>query len=260
MAPEGVLVLKVLLTPALIGLISLVERKFGHGVAGWFAALPMTSGPVSVFLAVELGPRFAQDAAIGTMVGIGAVSLFCLGYAHTAKLGPWPLALSVAYALFFAGATFFALLDFRLAAAVIITFPVLLVALLAMPRDRVRRRLPVPLRMEVPLRMLVATVIVVGLTEAAARLGSDWTGVLSPVPVFATVLASFAHHRAGPRAPRRLLRGIVAGSFGFGTFFAVVALLLPEAPLLPTYLVASLAALGVNAFTLGYVRRGDAPA
>lgn len=38
MPVDGVLVLKIVLTPALIGLISLVERKFGHGVAGWFAA------------------------------------------------------------------------------------------------------------------------------------------------------------------------------------------------------------------------------
>ena len=83
--------------------------------------------------------------------------------------------------------------------------------------------MPPPLRLEIPLRMLFATTIVVVLTAIAAELGPDWTGVLSPVPVFATVLASFAHARAGPRAPARLLRGIVGGSFGFGAFFVVVA-------------------------------------
>ena len=48
--------------------------------------------------------------------------------------------------------------------------------------------------------MAVATLMVLGLTAAAAWLGPIWTGLLSPFPVFALVLGAFTHRAEGPAA------------------------------------------------------------
>ena len=44
--------LKILLTPALIAVATLLARRWGPGVGGTLAGLPLTSTPVSIFLAI----------------------------------------------------------------------------------------------------------------------------------------------------------------------------------------------------------------
>src|SRR5688572_3770946 len=82
---------KLVLTPALLGLATLAGRRFGERAAGWLAGLPLTSGPVSVFLALEQGPTFAAEAAAGTILGLVSVASFCAAYAlAAARGGGWP--------------------------------------------------------------------------------------------------------------------------------------------------------------------------
>ena len=57
------LLAKVVLTPLFIAAVTLAGRRWGPAVGGWLAGLPLTSGPVSVFLALEQGPGFAARAS-----------------------------------------------------------------------------------------------------------------------------------------------------------------------------------------------------
>ena len=61
------LLLKLILTPLLIGSISVAERRFGPAVSGWLVGLPLTSAPVALFLALEQGTAFASRVAQGTL-------------------------------------------------------------------------------------------------------------------------------------------------------------------------------------------------
>ena len=64
---ETVLLFKLLLTPTLLGLVSLIGRRWGPAVSGWIIGLPLTSGPVSLFLALDHGTAFASHAAEGSL-------------------------------------------------------------------------------------------------------------------------------------------------------------------------------------------------
>src|SRR6266542_2340199 len=68
--PTEIFVLKLIVTPLLIAAATLVARRWGPGVGGWLAGFPLTSAPVSVFLALEQGPDFAAGAAVGTLGGV----------------------------------------------------------------------------------------------------------------------------------------------------------------------------------------------
>src|SRR4030095_13403342 len=83
------LALKLALTPALIGLVSLAGRRWGPGVSGWRVGFPLTSGPIAFFLALDHGVRFAAAAAVGSMTGAGAQAAFCLLYGRLARRGRW---------------------------------------------------------------------------------------------------------------------------------------------------------------------------
>src|SRR5262245_35064473 len=164
--------LKLVLTPALIGAASLVGRRFGPAVSGWLVGLPFTSGPVSLFLALEQGAGFAASAAVGTLLGTAAQAGFSLAYASVGARAAWPVALAV-------GSLGFAALGLALEwlapsplAATVIAIGTLGVALGLMPRRpaaagrEVRRP-----RWDLPGRMVVATAVVLALTTLAPRLG-----------------------------------------------------------------------------------------
>ena len=63
------LVVKLLLTPAIVVLATLAGRRYGRVATGWLIGLPLTSGPINAFFAVEHGPRFAGRAAVGSLSG-----------------------------------------------------------------------------------------------------------------------------------------------------------------------------------------------
>ena len=67
LAPVSLLAIKLIVTPLVVLLASLASRRWGDVVAGWLVGLPLTSAPVSVFLAIEQGPLFAAQAAMGSI-------------------------------------------------------------------------------------------------------------------------------------------------------------------------------------------------
>jgi uncharacterized membrane protein (GlpM family) len=98
--------------------------------------------------------------------------------------------------------------------------------------------------------MATATAIVLLITGLAGVLGATWSGLLSPFPVFACVMAIFSHKNGGSGAAHRLLRGVILGSFAFASFFVVVALLVQRLNLVVAYTLATAVALAVNGFSL----------
>jgi len=98
--------------------------------------------------------------------------------------------------------------------------------------------------------MAAATGMVLLITAAATRLGPRWSGLLSPFPVFACVMAIFTQRHGGAGRAHHLLRGVLAGSFAFAAFFVTVGLLLTRLPVVPVYALATGAALAVNGLSL----------
>lgn len=247
---DGLLVLKLILTPLLIAAATIVARRWGPVAGGWIAGLPLTSGPVSVFLAVEQGSRFAAQAAQATLLGMIAVVVFCVAYARAARVLPWPGAAAVGLGIYL---LIVVLMSFTSPGLAVVTMATLLVAWLALrwlTGGASEGRSTASPRWELPLRIIVAAIIVLGLTGAAGRVGPHWSGLLSPFPVFAGVMAVFTHRFGSATAARHLLRGVVVGSFAFTTFFLITALALPRTSLLVAYILAICAALAVQTITL----------
>ena len=74
------LIIKLILTPLLMWLVSYASRKWGTAFGGLLSGLPLSSGSVSIYLMIEQGRGFAAESAVSSLVSIGAVAMFSLAY------------------------------------------------------------------------------------------------------------------------------------------------------------------------------------
>jgi hypothetical protein len=260
---SGLLLAKLVATPAILAFVTWVERRFGPSVAGLVFGFPLVSSLTAVFLAAEQGPAFARDTTAGLLVGIAAFGLFAAAYAHAAARGAaWGLCIAAALAAYVPAAVGGAFLDLGRGPAAALALAVLGLAAATMPS--VRGDLPPRPhgRWELPLRMAVATTLVVAVTALATRAGPTLTGILALVPVSTATVASFVLARAGPLALARMMRGLAFGCFSFVAFFIVAGAALTTMATWSAFVLAGLGALGCSGMTwrLAISRHGVVPA
>jgi len=253
--PAATFWLKLIVTPLLIAIATFVTRRWGPGVGGWLAGFPLTSAPVSVFLAFEQGPAFAAGAAVGTLLGLAAMGFSCLVYGRAARHTGWVGSTAATLIAFVAGLALLSRISFSLAGAFALVCTTLVVAGLGLPATSPGTPGVKPPAWDVPLRMLVATSVVLILTTAATQLGPTLSGLFSPIPVFLLVLSIFAQRAEGADASIRVMMGGIVGSFAFALFFLIVGFGLTRLGIGATYAFASLSAIVVNGFALSLGRR-----
>ena len=242
-----VLLFKLIMTPVFIGSVTLAGRRWGPAFSGLLMGLPLTSGPISVFLLLQYGPAFAARAAVGNLAGQASVCAFCLAYGLAARKWSWILCVPAALLVFVAATALLNCFSWTLAGAAVLLVAAIIVAHRLMPRAPFRTLPGGRPRWDLPARMLVATAFVLALTALARSLGPQLSGLIAPFPVFGVVLAAFTHHRQGPAAAAGLLRGNIAGALAFVAFFVVVGRGLGHGPVPAVYLLATLASLGTGA-------------
>lgn len=241
-----ILVLKLLLVPFLIYLVTLVGRRWGPDVAGWFSALPIVAGPILLTMALEQGAGFAATAAAHTILAVVAVLVFSIVYAWaSARLGiagSMMLAL-LAYALTVAGLQ-------RVELAPLQGF-LLVVCLLAIaPRlfPTIEDGAPSGKGCvnDLPVRMAAGALLSMSVSLGAAALGPRLSGFLAMFPVMSTILTGFSHRASGRAFAVTLLLGMVRGYYAFAAFCLVLSLELRDGTLASTFFTAALVALGVQ--------------
>lgn len=251
-----VLALKLVLTPTIVVVSTLAGRRFGRVASGWFVGLPLTSGPIAAFFAVEHGRRFAARAAVGSLGGAIAEVAFCIAYAATARRHGWRGATLAASAAFAAAATVLRLLRLDARAIDVVPLAAAAVAALVASRWLVPHVPPrgdeevLPSRWDLPFRAAVATAFLLVLTGLATVLGASLAGVIAVYPLYTVVLAAFAHVHSGEAGAVQILRGLVLGLFSFVGFYVVLPLLLVHGSIVVAFVAAYAAALAIQAASI----------
>jgi len=251
-----VLVLKLLLTPAIMVGATLAGRRYGRLATGWLVGLPLTSGPINVFFAVEHGPHFAGRAAVGSLSGaIGEVA-FCGGYAALARRG-WPWAVGAGSAGFALVALLVEELHLTAAPEVVIGVAAAAVVALFAGLQLIPHVPPAfeatavaPSRWDLPARAVTATGVLLALTALATTLGPRLSGLLAVYPLYTVVLAVFAQRQEGRSGAIQIMRGLLVGLFSFAAFYATLALALGRIDTAPAYVLSFAAAFVVQVVTL----------
>jgi uncharacterized membrane protein (GlpM family) len=232
-----VLLLKLLVIPGFLLLISLAGKRWGPSVAGWLSGLPVVVGPILFFLAIEQGQVFAAQSATAALSAMFAMIAFCVTYAQVAQRAKWPWALVISLLVWATAAVVLSLIPPSLALSVIAAATALLAAPYLFPSVQPIVSGPAPKSDKLLLRMIAGALLTLAVTLLASTVGDRWSGLLAVFPVLGSVMAVFSQQTRGPAFTAALLRATATGMYSFSAFCLVLTLALPS--------------LGMNAFALG---------
>jgi hypothetical protein len=220
------LLLKLVVVPALVAVVSLAGRRWGPRVAGVATSLPIVAGPALFFFAIEQGDAFAADASQAALVALIAVAASGLAYVRASVRTPWWTSLGACWASFVAVSFAMLALRWTAPAALLAALGSIALARALLPDVSPPLTALPPPAWDLPVRMLSAMVLVVTVTELADRLGPGLSGAFAPFPVALSVLLAFTHAQQGAGASIRFLRGFLAGMWSIAVFCFVTALTL----------------------------------
>ena len=249
-------VLKLVLVPSLVAIVTLGVRRWGPAVGGWLSALPVVAGPVLMFYGIEQGAAFTAEAAHATLAGLIATTAFGVAYARTSIRQEWYVCVLVGWTTF--------------AAAVWILFaskPSLMLSLVGLLAATAAGRWALPPvrsspgttpapRADLLLRMLAAAALVLVLTGLAHRLGPRLSGLLNAFPILTTIVVAFTHAQRGWEAGVAFVNGYLRAIPGFGVFCVVMAVAIQPLGLTLALVCALAAQLAATALILRSPRFG----
>lgn len=247
-----ILLTKFVLAPGIVASGSAAGKRWGHQVGGLVAGFPNTSSPILFFLAVERGPAFASDAAIGTLLGLVALAAYGLVYVWAATRLKWWACLPLGWAAFLATAWALRKAEPGLAFATCAAVGSLALSLKLMPSLLQPSQVapPAARRRDLPLRMLLAILLLLAVTAGAGWLGPGLAGVLSAFPIASSVLTAAAHREAGPAGAKWILMGIFTALMALIAFTASLPPLLARLHLAQAFACAAALGFGLQALLL----------
>ena len=231
------LLLKLLVIPGFLLLISLAGKRWGPSVAGWLSGLPVVVGPILFFLAIEQGEVFAAQSATAALSAMFAMIAFCVTYAQVAQRAGWPYALAISLLVWAAAAVVLSMIPPSLVFSVIAAATASLAAPYLFPAVQPIVSGPAPKSDKLLLRMIAGALLTLAVTLLASTVGERWSGLLAVFPVLGSVMAVFSQQTRGSAFTAALLRATATGMYSFAAFCLVIALTLPG--------------MGLSAFSLG---------
>lgn len=240
--------------PLLIAGVTLAIRKWGEGFGGWIGGFPWVAGPISFFMALEHGAAFAASTIPSALLGSIGTIFFALVYSVASSRMKWFPCVLLSYAAFFVVALTSLGSSVSIGVSASLNLIVLCGVLYVFPKPKGGGKSRKPPVYDIPLRMLVATLFVIGLTQAASFLGPTWSGILTPFPIMTSTLAIFTHAQQGSGAASKILYGLLLAGFGFVSFLVGIYWLLPIWGIGWTYSVLMIGTMLINGATIKLIR------
>jgi hypothetical protein len=242
------LLLKLVLVPFFLLLVTLAGRRWGAATAGWLAGFPVVTGPILLFITFEQGPVFAANAAVSSLGAVFGVLCFSIVYARLAQTHLWPVAWVISLLVW----CFAALVSWLLPPNIFWQACLSLVGLIIAPRlypalDHAPSiQASSSLRGELAWRLVAGAALCWAVTTASSRLGSTWSGLLAVFPVLTSVLAVFTHRELGAAGTIKMLSAMVRGLYSLAAFCLALSLTLSSLSATWAFAMAILFALVVQ--------------
>lgn len=241
------LFLKLTLAPAFIGIVTLVGKRWGAGVAGYLTAFPLVSGAILMFLTLEHGPKFGAEAATAALFAVSSSLAFVFVYSWVCLRRSWLSSVSITMAAWILAVKLFVQLPQSALGALILALLLLAIAPRILPRPQRQQSLSSPNGSNVVPRMVAGATLVVCVTSLAEALGPTWSGLLSGFPIMLIVLSAFYHRINGAEFVVTFLRGTLTGFYSSIALCFTLVMALPRMEVLTSLVMAVTASVAVLA-------------
>jgi len=189
------------------------------------------------------------------LLALASLAGFALAYGWSSRRMHWSWSSLIGCATYLACTSLLQFLTVSLTWAFLLACGTLLIAVRALPTSVAARRASSTPAWDIPVRMALAALLVVVITTSSARLGPQMSGLLTPFPVAATILAAFSHHFEGSAAVAQFLRSLLMGLFSFAVFFLLIGVLVERWNIGATFTGATLGTLMFHAAL--WIRTGN---
>jgi hypothetical protein len=242
------LLLKIATAVAIVVAASRATERAGPFVGAMIATLPVSTGPVYVFLAIDHGAQFVSDSARISVASTAAIVAFVAAHAFAAQRFRTPASLAFATLAWLAVALFLQLRDWTFIEACALYAGTFVLAIRGLRGfGGVRQTRPVPrARFDLALRAALVSCVVIATTFAGHALGHSAAGVLATYPVVFTCLVLILQPRLGGPFTASVLVNGLKGLVGFGIALAVLHLAAARMSAAPALLLALAVAVGWN--------------
>src|SRR5262245_17088383 len=217
------LIVKMVVTAAFLLAATITAERAGPLIGGLVATLPISAGPVYIFLALDQDAHFIAQSALGSLVTNAYNVIFAFTYAVLAQkrssLASFGVAIAVWLCLVWIGAAF----PWTVVSAVVFNVIVIAVSLWLSaplrhtPMPRVQRRW-----YDMLLRATMVALLVGIVVTLSFRIGPTASGNLAVFPIVLSSIMIILHRRVGGPATAAVMANAIIGLGGF----AVAALVL----------------------------------
>ena len=217
------------------------------------ATLPVSTGPVYVFLAIDHGTQFVSDSARMSVASTAAIVAFVAAHALAAQRYGTLRSLGLATLAWVCVALLLQSRDWRFAEACVLFGAAFAAAIYGLRRYAdVKEAPPIPrTRYDLALRALLVGLVVLSTTAASHTFGPSATGVLATYPVVFTSLILILQPRCGGPFTAAMLVNGLKGLLGFGVALIVLHLAAAHTSAAPALLLALAVSLGWNGVLYG---------
>jgi hypothetical protein len=217
-------------TAAFLVAATAVAERAGPFLGGLVATLPISAGPVYLFLSLDHDAQFISASALASLAANAVTGLFALVYILVAQVRGALASLALTLGFWLAAIFLVRSFSWTLPGALALNAASYAVAVPIARRFRSAQFRPPRRRwFDVPLRATLVAVLVAIVVGLSTRVGPTLTGMLAVFPVVLTSLILIFHPRIGGPATAAILANTLPGLVGFAV--AVLALHLAAVPL-----------------------------
>jgi hypothetical protein len=204
---------------------SRAAERLGPFLGSMIATLPVSTGPIYVFLAIDHGPQFISDSSRTGVVAVVATVAFLGVHAIVAQKHATFLSWLSATASWFVVAWLLQQREWSLVEACAVFAVCFGVAIRVLRRFAVEVKAPAMprVRFDLALRAALVACVVLATTVASNAVGPAATGTLATYPVVFTSLVLILQPRCGGPFTAALLVNSLKGLIGFGAALAVLS-------------------------------------
>jgi hypothetical protein len=200
---------KMAITALFVSVATIIAEKLGAVVGALVATLPVSAGPVYVFLALDHDPTFISASAVASLALNAATAVFVTVYVRMAQRRSLSISVSLAFTAWLATTLALASVHWTALSAFVLNLVVFTLCLWIVKPFRL---VPMPLTIrpwyDFVVRAGMVTLLVGAVVTLSFRIGPTGSGVLAVFPVIYASIMVILHRRVGGPATAAVLERI----------------------------------------------------